>query len=205
MQSSLEFAISVKGCDEVSAALRQLPPDLQDKYGKRALQAAAEITVMAVRGRMPSATGLARESIGFGRVHTYRESGTLFVAIEPQKGFERIVTAEEAVGFAGSIRRRVLPRSKQSASAAFGRVQNPRKYMHLIERGRQAVHAKPGSALHSALDVENRFFTRAKGVTAHPVFGPARESVRDACRVMIEVELNRGVAEWNASQGATVA
>jgi hypothetical protein len=185
-------------CEEVANLLKQLPQQLQDKYGARALQASAAITVMAVKGRMPSATGLAKESIGATQVKFYRSSGTLFTAIEPLKGFRRIVTAT------ASGKTRIRSRKTTTTTAAFSRVQDPRKYMHLIEGGRKAVSAKAGSALHSALDPQNRFFMHAGPVAAHPIFGPAVASVTDAARIMVEVELEKGITEFNQMQTASV-
>jgi len=63
-------------CEEISLLLKQLPSNLQDKYGARGLEAAAKITAAAVRNLVPVATGLARQSIGNTRVKFYRNSGT---------------------------------------------------------------------------------------------------------------------------------
>ena len=85
----MDVSLKVCGCEEISAALMKLPPELQDKYGARGLAAAAEITTMAVKSRTPVDTGLAQQSIGESPVKFYRTSGTLFTAIGPQKGFRR--------------------------------------------------------------------------------------------------------------------
>lgn len=193
----MDLTLDVRGCDEVSQLLKQLPDKLRDKYGVQGLAAAAEITAMAVRSRMPTATGLAKESIGHSPVKIYRSSGTLFTAIEPGKNVRRIVTAS------ASGKNRIRSRRTTSASAAFGRVQDPRRYMHLIESGRKEVTPEHAKALHSALDVQNRYFARASAVAPHPVFAPARDAVEGAAKIAIENELNRGIEEFNRTQNAS--
>ena len=193
----MDLKISVYGCEEISALLLKLPGELQDKYGARGLKAAAEITVMAVKSRMPSATGLAKESIGYSNVRFYRTSGVLFTAIEPRKGFKRIVTTNFA-RTGSATKTRIRSRRTSSVTADLGRVQDPRKYMHLIEGGRKAVAPTSAKALHSALDPQNRFFMHAASVAAHPVMGPARDAVAGAAKVAIEIELEKGIVEWNA-------
>jgi hypothetical protein len=193
----MDLTIKVSGCEEISAALLKLPAELQDKYAQRGLEAAADLAVMAVKSRLPHATGLAQQSIGHSRVKFYRGSGTLFIAVEAQKGFKRIITATAAG------KTTIHSRRTTSATADLGRVQDPRKYMHLIEKGRKAVVPTKKRAMHPALDPEGRFFAHAKQVTAHPVFQPARDAVERATVILIETELNRGVAEWNARNTAS--
>jgi hypothetical protein len=195
----MDLMIKVSGCEEISAALKKLPEDLQVKYGELGLKRAAEMAVMAVKSRMPIATGLAKKSIGISRIKHYPQSGTLFVAVEPQKGFRRIVSLNPG------LKVKIHSRKTQSVFAELGRIQNPQKYMHIIEMGRRAVAPTKKRALHSALDVENRFFMRAKAVLPHPVFQPARDAVEGATKIAIEIELNKGVEEWNARQTASSA
>lgn len=166
----MDISISVSGCDEISALLKQLPSDLMEKWGRRGLLAAAEITVMAVQGKMPIDTGTAFESIAPTRIKLYPASGTLFTAVEPKKGFKR-----------------------------YGRY--PRKYMHLIEGGRKALVPTNKKAMHPALG--EKFFTKAAAVAPHPVFQPARDSVMGAAKVAIEIELEKGIAEFNNAHPAT--
>ena len=186
-------------CDDVAKLLKQLPTDLRNKYGVRGLESAAQIVVMAVTNLVPVATGLLRQSIGATRVKFYSTSGTLFTSIEPLKGFKRIVTAT------ASGQTRIRGRRTTSVNATFGRVQNPRQYMHIIESGRDPVMAPPGGILHSALDPQNRFFSHAKGVGPHPVFGPAAQSVEGAVRVAVEIELEKGIEEFNQREVASAA
>jgi hypothetical protein len=130
-------------------------------------------------------------------VKYYPGSGTLFAAVEPRPGYRRIVTAGQ------SGKARIRGRKTTRASAAFGRVQNPRKYLHLIEGGRRAVAPVKAKALHSALDPQNRFFARAAAVAPHPVFGPARDAVERASQIAIELELQKGFEEFNRMQNAS--
>lgn len=190
----MDLTLSVRGCDEVARLLAKLPDELQDRHGKRGLEAAAEVTVQAVKGRMPVATGLAKRSIGRSPVKIYRGTGTLFTAVEPRKGSRRVVTLTRRGGT--RIRARKLQAVPENAT---GRVQNPRKYMHLIESGRKAIVPTNAKALHPALS-PNVFFRRAGPVAGHPVFQPARDAAEGAAKELIQAELERGVAQWNARQ-----
>jgi len=168
MVSSVTFDISIKGCDEISALLRQLPDRLREQYGRRALEAAAEITEMAVRARTPVDSGAALASIDHTRINYYEASGSLFTAVEPRKGCSKV---------------------------------EPRKYFHLIERGRKALAPIKGKVLVSnAGDADERFFTHAKAVAGHPVFGPARDATAQSAVIAMEVELAKGVAEFNQTE-----
>lgn len=188
----MDLRISVTGCDEVARLLRALPDELREKYGRQGLKAAAEITVAAVQARIPGGgTGLARASIGFSPIKFYRHSGTLFTAIEPRKGYRRII----AISSTG--RRRIFGKKVLEVKAEAGRVQDPRRYLHIIERGRRAVRPIRARALHSALDPENRFFMHAQATSPHPVFAPAAAAVDAACRIAVETELQKGVDEFN--------
>ena len=175
---AVDFKISVTGCDEVAAALAKLPDRLQDKYGARGLAAAAEVTATAIRARVPINTGLLMDSIGATRVKFYRQSGTLFSAVGPRKGFRRTV---------------------QNPSKA-SLTMDPRRYFHLLETGRKDVSPIDARALHPALS--DSFFGHAKGVTGHAILQPARDSVADGARTMILIELEKGVDEWNAQNSA---
>ena len=166
----------IGGTEELAKMLRSLPDRLAEKYGKAALRAAARITTGAVQSRMPVDTGLARESVGASRLRHYKESGTLFIAVEVRKNFRREVT----VGGRTMIR-------------------NPRKYMHLIEGGRRAVRPVNKRALHAAFNDESRFIARAKAVSPHPVFGPAKLASRAAAEAAVVRTIERGVEKYNKS------
>ncbi len=192
----MDLTLSVRGCNEIAALLAKLPEELQYRHGKRGLEAAAEVTVSAVKGRMPVATGLAKASIGRSPVRVYRQSGTLFTAVEPRKGFRRVITLTRRGGT--RIRGRKMEEVPKNAT---GRVQNPRKYMHLIEGGRKAIVPVNRKALHPALS-PNAFFRRAGPAAGHPVFQPARDASEGAAKDVILAELERGVADWNSRNAA---
>jgi len=188
----MELKISIRGIEETIESLRALPDHLRVKYGKTGMEKGADLVTSAVKERMPVASGLARESIGHSPIKVYDTSGTLFTAIEAQKGFNRIITAHPF------FRNKEIHDSKTtSVSAALARVQNPRKYMHLIEGGRQAVIPTNKKALHSALDTENRFFMHAKSVMPHPVFEPAFDATEIPVVAAVENELRKGIEAFN--------
>lgn len=187
--------LQITGLEEVTRLLRAFPDSAREKYTKRAMKEAAEFIASALRYRVPKDTGTLRDSIKVGRVRYYASSGTMFVAVEPKSGFVRTFARKQIP----QKTRRLSSKSSRGWNDAPVR-RNPRKYLHLIEGGRDAV-ATYGHKLHPALG--DKFFTHAKSVTGRPVFGPVAQQMSVPFFIAIENALNKAAAEFNATTTTT--
>ncbi len=158
------------GIEQLESALLRMPDEIAIRVGRNAMRAGARILVEAVKSRMPVDTGTARESIDYTRVKHYPTSGTLFLAVEPKKGLK----VETPHG-----------------------TRYPRKYMHLIERGRREVAPKSARAMRAFVGVP-RYFMKARAVTGHPVFQPAFAASRTAAEQAVIAEVELGLKNYEA-------
>jgi hypothetical protein len=187
------ISIEIKGVEELSKLLSQLPYEMREKHVRAAMVEASQYTVMAIKGRVPKDTGTLYASIQASRVKYYPSSGVLFCAIEPKSGFSRSFSAMPSSS--GKTRRL----SKKKATATAGAVKrNPRKYLHIIESGRKAVVPVTAKALHPAMS--SRFFARASAVAGRPIFGPVASQMAPAFKVAVTYAVEKAVAEFNNSK-----
>jgi hypothetical protein len=178
----------VKGIEEVTKLLMQLPDNMREKHTKNAIKEATSSIVSVIKARVPKNTGTLAASIQASRVKYYPASGTLFCAIEPKSGFTRTFPATVITSKRGGGR----------VSAEMKR--NPRKYLHLVEGGRRAVTTVGKKALHPA---NAYWFSRsAASVSGRPIFGPVASAMAQAFRITIENELTKAVAAFNATNNS---
>ena len=83
----------------VDRALRTLPQKVYDKVVGQAAAASVRPMVTAARSRVSTEHGTLKKSLGVKRKN-YKNSGVVFVAVGPRKGFRDEATGEDPVNIA---------------------------------------------------------------------------------------------------------
>ncbi len=148
-------SVEQSGGDEVSRIFLELPQAVAAGPLKTLMREAEKIITAAEREEAPRESGLLRAAIGGTVVKSLGK--TLFAATGVRWGFRRTVAPTARGGL------KFLRRSRPEPGQAMNR--DPARYVYPLSKGRKAVEAVTGKALHSQND---RFFTRAGEAPPNP-------------------------------------
>lgn len=127
----MSFGVRVKidGLEQLFARLAGIKKSLRTRILRKAVDKASKPILARAKALVPRDTGLLRKSLG-RRVKTYGKTGVAVAVIGPRVGFRK-QRAEQG------------KKKLVKAGSGAGRVMNPVKYAHLVEKGTAHSAARP--------------------------------------------------------------
>jgi len=170
------MSLKLEGAGELIRELENLPGKIVRRVMRNALRKAGGFFADAAQSRVPSETGLLRQSIGLSKPKWYASSGTMFVAAGPRRGYRRAVSrTARGLRFLG-------PRASEAAEKLGASIRNPVHYAHLVEGGRKSFIGHFGRAT---------FVNPA--VPARPFMARAFAATKAAMEITLRSELAAGI------------
>jgi HK97 gp10 family phage protein len=153
----------VDGMDDISRKLARLKDAVANRVMRGAVDKGTRIIAKAAKSNVPQSHGLLKKSLG-SRVRVYRGTGVVVGIVGARGGF-LVVDAD-------------------------GTRRDPRKYAHLVEKGRTVVTAVKKKALANGQRV---YGVRVRQYAGHPFLQPAIVSTQGAVNQTIADEVMSGI------------
>jgi len=98
---------------KIESGFNKLPEKVFEKAVGKAANKAMRITVKAARRNVPVETGQLKKSIGI-RIKKYRQSGIVFAAVGPRKGYKDATTGRNPANYAHLVEYGTAPHKETS-------------------------------------------------------------------------------------------
>lgn len=169
--------IKINGLDQLLATLKDVELAVKTKIVRRAMRHAGQIVLNAARSRVPTETGLLKQSLAI-KYKYYPTSATAVAIVGPRTKFRRMVQRSSRV----VKKYRILS--------------NPSNYAHLVEFGTRPHALGRGSdrVRRSGRNGPQRGRMHP-GAVAKPFIGPALASSRSAAIQAMTTELAKNIIQ----------